>query len=127
MPIILEVGTLGHILLTDKFQLPDFFGNIRLMRFFISSIFLLIEDERDEEEEPAVGPLFPFFNCGDHGGSSLFSSFKNRRKKKRWRGCHELSRERVCDASSISTLGPLVHIFYLKVKIGTGPESFSFI
>ena len=36
LPIILEVGTLGHILLTDKFQLPDFFGNIRLMRFFPS-------------------------------------------------------------------------------------------
>jgi hypothetical protein len=34
LPIILEVGTLGHILLTDKFQLRDFFGNIRLMRFF---------------------------------------------------------------------------------------------
>ena len=27
LPIILEVGTLGHILLTDKFQLRDFFGN----------------------------------------------------------------------------------------------------
>ena len=42
LPIILEVGTLGHILLTDKFQLPDFFGNIRLMRFFISSIFCFL-------------------------------------------------------------------------------------